>query len=333
MDKKLPKITFSTIYKFSVERKVLRKKVSCMENLADVRAEMSVQKGNIQQSVEDKYVQTEYTRTLDKGYRFFKDGHVQDLKCHPMPHMSDFDCVASTVLPSMKRDSVYHVNIVVQKSPCLVNTAYCTCPAGLSGCCNHVIATLYSMEDYIHQGLQDEEKKGCTERLQVWNQPTLRNVVGRPTDEVKLTKKVYGVEKRPKQLTINKWDCRPISRRIIDPNKARCLRQRLCAIQEEKLEAADKAVYSAGTVSELKKAVQAKSLINVYGTSGYLQLLDDEAAPLESREELLRKEREERFKKRMIRCVCQCLTRIFIRFKLRCTYLSFLGVTLLFGLL
>ena len=290
----LPKITFSTIYKFTVERKVPQKKVSYLEDLADIRAQMSVNKDTTKESVKDLYMQTEYTRTLDKGYRFFQDGHVQDVKCHPLPHKPNFVYVASTVLPSMKKDCVYHVNIVVGESPCSINTAYCTCPAGLSGCCNHVIATLYCLEDYIHQGLQDEEKKGCTERLQVWNQPRLRNVIGRPTDEVKLTKKVYGVEKRPKLYTINKWDCRPLSRRIIDPNKARRLRERLCTIQKEKVEAADKVVHSGGTVSELKKAVQAKLLINMYGTSGYLQMLDDEAPPLESRNELLRKERNER---------------------------------------
>lgn len=79
-----------------------------------------------------------------------------------------------------------------------------------------------------------------------------------PTDEVELTKRVYGsltkrvygVEKRPKLHTINEWDCRPVSRRMIDPNKACHLRERLCAIQEEKVEAADKAVHSARTVSE-----------------------------------------------------------------------------------
>ena len=109
-----------------------------------------------------------------------------------------------------------------------------------------------------------------------------------------MTKKVYSVEKRPKLYTINKWDCRPLSRRIIDPNKVRCLRERLCVIQKEKVEAADKVVHSGGTVSELKKAVQAKLLINMYGTSGYLQMLDNEAPPLESRNELLRKERNER---------------------------------------
>ena len=105
---------------------------------------------------------------------------------------------------------------------------------------------------------------------------------------------MYGVEKRPKLHSVNKWDCRPLSRRIVDPNKARRLRERLCTIQEEKVQSAGKALHSAGTLSEFKKAAQAKSLINMYGTSGYLQMLDDEPAPLESREEFLKKEKEER---------------------------------------
>ena len=94
-----------------------------------------------------------------------------------MPHKPDFVCVASTVLPSMKNDCIYHVNIAVRESPGSLNTAYCICPGGLSGCCNHMIATLYCLEDYIHYGLQDEERKGCIERLQVWNQPRLQYVV------------------------------------------------------------------------------------------------------------------------------------------------------------
>jgi len=48
----------------------------------------------------------------------------------------------------------------------------------------------------------------------------------------------------------------------VDPNKARRLRERLCTIQEEKLKSADEALHSAGTLSELKKAAQAKSLLN-----------------------------------------------------------------------
>ena len=73
-------------------------------------------------------------------------------------------------------------------------------------------------------------------------------------DEVTLTKKGCGVEKRLKLHTVNKWDCCPVSRRIVDPNKACRLRERLCTIQEEKVLSADKVLHSAGKLSELKKA-------------------------------------------------------------------------------
>ena len=144
---------------------------------------MSLQEDNSKESTEELYRQTEYTRMLDKAYRFFHDGHMQVLKCHPMSHLEDMVCVVARMLASMKK-VFYHVTILACKSSCSIKTAYCSCPAGLSGCYNHVIATLYCLEDYISSGLQEEEKKGCTERLQVWNQPNPQNLVGRPTDEM-----------------------------------------------------------------------------------------------------------------------------------------------------
>lgn len=126
--------------------------------------------------------------------------------------------------------------------------------------------------------MQEDEKKGCTEHLQTWNQPRIRNAVPHPTDGVTLIKKLFGIQKRPKVLAINNWDCRPTCRRICDPNETHLLREHLCAIQNKKIEKADEAVNYAKTVSELKKALQAKSMLKMYGTSGYLQMLDEEAA-------------------------------------------------------
>jgi len=83
-----------------------------------------------------------------------------------------------------------------------------------------------------------------------------------------------------------------LSRRIIDLNKAQNLKDGLCSIHKKKLEAANNALHSAQAASQLKKALQVKSMIIMYGISGYLQLLDDEPAPFESRDELLMKARE-----------------------------------------
>jgi len=91
--------------------------------------------------------------------------------------------------------------------------------------------------------LQEEERKGCTECLQSWNPPRKQDANAQPTDEVILEKKLYGVEKRAKVVQINEWDCRPLSKRIIDPNKTWKFTEHL---QEQKLEATD-------TVSEVKR--------------------------------------------------------------------------------
>ena len=150
----------------------------------------------------DVYVPVEYTRTLDKAYRFYKDSHVQEIRYHPMLSVPGYICIAAKVLPSMRNDRVCHVSIIIKEFIARVMCAYCACPAGLSGCCNHVTATLYCLEDYFHLGLHEDEKKGCTDRLQTWNQPRKRNVEARPTDDVKLTKEQYGVKKKLKILTI-----------------------------------------------------------------------------------------------------------------------------------
>ena len=78
----------------------------------------------------------------------------------------------------MKKDKMYNVFIILSKLSAKVKTAFCVCPVGLSGCCNHVTATLYCAEDYFRSG---EDKKGRTEKLQTWNQPRSKKVDAQPT--------------------------------------------------------------------------------------------------------------------------------------------------------
>ena len=114
----------------------------------------------------------EYTRTLDKAYRFFQEGHVHSVMFHPLPLQPNYVLVRAKVFPSLKKTSVHHVFVVLKESAARVAVAYCACPAGLSGCCNHVTALLYTLEDYVRHGLKGRMKKqGCTERLILWNRP------------------------------------------------------------------------------------------------------------------------------------------------------------------
>ena len=286
----LPGITFGTIYDHLIDRKVVLKKISYLENIADERAEAVLQHASGDHECSNS-TSIDYTRTLDKAYRFYQDGHIQKIKYHPLPQVPDHSCVSAAVLPSMKKDRVYKVIIFFCESTARVAQACCSCPAGLSGCCNHVTGTLYCLEDYIHSGLQDDERKGCTERLQTWNRPRQRNIEAMPIDDIHLVRKEYGVKKRIKAHRINEWDCRPEHRRILDPNIARNLRKTLSHVEQMKIASANHALCMAQTPAQKKKAAQTKSLLERYSSSCYLQLLDDEPAPVDTHLDEIKKER------------------------------------------
>lgn len=292
-----------------MDRKVLLKRVSYLECVADKRAEeiQSHTEGDCTDAEmvdapedqcevrsrppSDVYVPVEYTRTLDKAYRFYKDGHVQEIRYHPMLSVPGYICISAKVLPSMRKDRVYHISVIIKECTSLVMCAYCACPAGLSGCCNHVTATLYCLEDYFHLGLHEDEKKGCTDRLQTWNQPRKRCVEARPTDDVKLTKEQYGAKKNLKIHRVNKWDCRPLSRRIVNPDKIRKLHERLSTVEQNKIMTINTAICEAETSKEKKKAIQAKLLLTKYGSSCFMQLLDNEPSPKETHLDEIKTER------------------------------------------
>jgi len=105
----------------------------------------------------------------------------------------DVICIGSSFLPSMRKNKMYNVFIVVSTFTVQVKIAFCVCP---SGCCNHVTATLYYIEEYFRLGKDVEDQKSCTEKLQTWIQPRRKKVDVQPTNLVHLLKKVYGVEKR-----------------------------------------------------------------------------------------------------------------------------------------
>ena len=90
---------------------------------------------------------------------------------------------------------------------------------------------------------------------------------------------MYGIEKRPKVHAVNKWDCHPTSRREIQPDRRSNLRKKLLSIDLAKKEVVTLAVASATNDVQRKKAIEAQTMLMRYGTSCFLQLLDDAPAP------------------------------------------------------
>ena len=69
-------------------------------------------------------------------------------------------------------------------------------------------------------------------------------------------------------------------------------------LEQCKITAADEAVSLASTQSEKKKASQTKAMLTRYGTSCFLQLLDEDVPPaVENRIEVMQSERQERLER------------------------------------
>jgi len=78
------KVRFSTIYHLLVDRKVSLKKISYFEEIVE-RAQDSTSEEKAFQICCKQDIPIDYTRTLEKAFIFFKDGHVQDINYHPFP--------------------------------------------------------------------------------------------------------------------------------------------------------------------------------------------------------------------------------------------------------
>ena len=88
------------------------KKVACLESVIDKRTEAVHNDDEKVNVVEPSAncMSIEYTRTLDKAYHFFQDGHVQNVKYHPLPILlTIYAFLQLFYLPSMRKDRIYNI--------------------------------------------------------------------------------------------------------------------------------------------------------------------------------------------------------------------------------
>ena len=77
----------------------------------------------------------------------------------------------SQVLPSMRKTYAYLCFIIVRRNG-LVQKAYCGCPAGIDGRCNHMAATLFALEEFCKlRAKQEETREACSSQKCKWNVP------------------------------------------------------------------------------------------------------------------------------------------------------------------
>ena len=141
-------------------------------------------------------------KPIVKGYNFYKSGHVLQIfsKKEKNKHY-----VLSKVQPLMKKGKVYTVKIILSLNG-NITTAFCCCPAGVDGRCNHLAATLFSLEDKtsMDNGLaaaetirKTPENIPCTSKPCTWNVPAgKRKQEPQPIQSVKFSKHEYGKVKK-----------------------------------------------------------------------------------------------------------------------------------------
>lgn len=102
-----------------------------------------------------------------KAYSFFKSGFVHQIVTKSL--LNGNILLYSHVTPSQRVREQPHKTWVVCNSSGDVLCAYCSCTAGYSKCCNHVVAVLYKVEYANEKGYTSPS---CTDQACAWNKST-----------------------------------------------------------------------------------------------------------------------------------------------------------------
>lgn len=129
-----------------------------------------------------KRMQSEYKQ--GKCYRYFSCEFVREVLYHPITETSKYCMLKTRVIPSQRlNNKAYEVWAIVNKDLDTIpggeiQSAHCTCTAGLVGTCNHVVAMLFRVEYAVRHGLT---KPTSTSTLCYWNVPSGVKINLQPT--------------------------------------------------------------------------------------------------------------------------------------------------------
>ena len=86
-------------------------------------------------------------------------------------------CCCRASMKKVKRNVLVHIS----RRTSLVEKASCTCPAGKSGYCSHVMALLHELADYSLNSLEKvPPEKACISQLRKWALPGDKETVKEP---------------------------------------------------------------------------------------------------------------------------------------------------------
>lgn len=132
-------------------------------------------------------------KRIVKGYNFFQSGKVLGLYSKTE---NGLFYVKSQVFIFKDWADVYCKSHNTCRANSEIEKAFCPCPAGNDGCCNHLAATLFALEDIFIKSTNNEQTQNdqlrCTSKPCTWNVPSKRKQEPTAIQEVEVEKHVYG---------------------------------------------------------------------------------------------------------------------------------------------
>ncbi|CAC5423746.1 unnamed protein product [Mytilus coruscus] len=166
------------------------------------------------QKKEDKSLSDRLMKDYKEGkaYSNFTSGWLKEVCYHHIDNNSPYCFLKAECTASQRINDVPHTTwVLLEKVSGEIQTAYCTCFAGLGETCNHMAAILFKV-DYAWQW--GANNKSCTSKPCVWKSPSTKKFVVQPTklSELKIMKPHYS--KGGQGQPIN-----PIKRQLFQPTQ------------------------------------------------------------------------------------------------------------------
>ncbi|KAK3108167.1 hypothetical protein FSP39_002441, partial [Pinctada imbricata] len=115
-----------------------------------------------------------------KAYRYFSCDWVKEILYHPFRARSEACLLKAKVTPSQSvNNKEYDVWVAIKKDTKSepggqIFSGYCTCTAGMLGCCNHITGLLFRVEHAVKTGATSAS---CTSKPCEWNIPSSKTTI------------------------------------------------------------------------------------------------------------------------------------------------------------
>jgi putative phage-type endonuclease len=129
-------------------------------------------------------------QTLDRGFKFYFEKYIHNTEC---TKLNGLTYVRSRCYFSQKKHEAPHKLMLILDSNGAVVDGTCSCHAGASGCCNHTVGLLYTLDFCVRSKVDEFPEKGvCTENPQQWHKPRTEGLRADPIMESVVYRPVYG---------------------------------------------------------------------------------------------------------------------------------------------